>query len=67
MYKVFCDRCEKKIKRDFVSKRFKPEIEKYDFEVAVSYKGVWNAGSICFECLKFLLVKALNSEGAEEE
>jgi len=60
MLRLFCDVCDKEIKRNYVSERYKPMLGKFRVEIMVSFKDAWNSGEICKECL----LKIIN-EGKE--
>ena len=56
MVKYFCDNCkeEKDVSERFVTKKEGD----WKFEIQTEYKGTWNAGVLCQDCLKKLLVEA---------
>ena len=46
MLRLFCDVCDKEIKRNYVLERYKPMLGKFHVEIMVSFKDAWNSGEI---------------------
>ena len=70
MIKEFCDQCGKEITRNFVDERLTFRItegNRFFGEVIMGRDMTWNAGAICFHCLKSLLYTALSEEEVENE
>ena len=53
--RIFCDGCGEEIGRNYVSNRFKPELQLkgqlFELDILVKKGGVCNAGELCVDCL----------------
>ena len=59
MTKMFCDRCKRETRRNYVSDRLKGIMGGHGIEVMVKYGGTWNKGHLCLECLKNIINQVL--------
>ena len=65
MIKEVCDRCGKEVTHNYVDDRLvirKTEKNGFFGDVMVGLDSTRSRGVICFDCLEFLLLKALKEE-----
>ena len=62
MLKMFCDLCEKEIKRNYVSNRLRLKYRKMVLEVVVGKEYSVNAGQLCKKCLLTIIEKGEENE-----
>ena len=63
MKKTICDNCQKETKRNYAAERLVVSMGDFKAEVLVSYRGCWNDGDLCKDCL----MKLLNTGHEEKE
>jgi hypothetical protein len=62
MFKVFCDRCGQETSHSYVGDRLDRKEGDWRFYVVLAYKGTWNYGHLCFQCLKRIIELGLEQE-----
>jgi len=57
MIKFYCDICGKELKENEL-KRLSGTVGLLSFEIITAIKNVWNAGNVCFNCIRNAIKKA---------